>query len=220
MNLHLRLSSTPTARDIFTQQRRRSPFQHPPNDATQLQNEIPQFTDVASLSRRCIGHTTRVGEKPQQKRFSNTMVRTPQELYTDAVSYPGRRAMAAVETTTHALLKRPSILTLHAVPVEGVAIALALAQTPWVILSHSEQACRTISSGLVSQTTRQVLSKCPPNQIVRGIWAPSHAAMPAYEATHKLVRELHCSPCPQAFFAPGSFIAWSEQCIPRTQMPK
>lgn len=151
MNQLLHLSSTSTSRTILSQLGLRSPLQHPQADATQLSHKIHQFIDVAPLLRNMhpTHHQDRGNARAQAifKRHGENST----TVYTDAASYPGRRAKTAVVPTPQALLKSASIPTTHALQSEEVAIALAIAQTTAeIIITECQQACRTFSTGFVS----------------------------------------------------------------------
>lgn len=99
----LRLSSTSTGKAILSQLHLRSLLRHPQADATQLPHEIRKLTDVAPPPRNMHSTHHEARREARAKVILKQYGGNSATVYTDASSYPGRRAMTVVVSTTEDL---------------------------------------------------------------------------------------------------------------------
>lgn len=115
----------------------------------------------------------------------------PETVYTDAATIRGRRAKTVVVTTKTEVLVSATVLTASTKEAEELAVALALTETEaTVVVTDSQEACRSFRSGWVAPATHRMLSTKLPDRKVRIVWTPAHASMKGNEFAYQKAREL------------------------------
>lgn len=115
----------------------------------------------------------------------------PETVFTDAAAIRGRGANTVVVTKKTELLVSATLRTSSTKEAEELAVALALTQTKaTVVVTDSQEACRSFRSGWVAPVTYHMLSTKLPDKKVRIVWTPAHASMEGNEFAHQKAREL------------------------------